>query len=142
MGITFDCAPGTKRFTLVVGFGGGKRDLVAKAEVQSQARGGLVSVLDVSIQRPVADVAVEIASALKKHHRIGRKKAGKTVVVEEARERWDAREYEESVAGNALQGIDLVEAKASAKFRFVVAADPTQSHLKSHTCSETYCAVR
>ncbi len=112
--------PDTEALPEGVGLGGGKRQLVAKTEVQRQPRRDLVRILAVQIESSVADVALEITSTLQKDHWLARQEAGKRVGVGET------SEHKKTVRSDALQAIDLVKAKTSAKFHFVAAMDPAQ----------------
>ena len=107
-------------------FGGGERKLPTQAEIESQVGGDFVSILAVSIDSAIADVAAEISATLQEHDGIAGKKIGKAIVVEEVCLRGNAGEDKESVGGDALQGIDLVTAVASAEFKFVAAVNPTE----------------
>src|SRR5580658_6279146 len=102
-----------EKIYLVVVLGRRKWQLVSKSHVQCQARIDLVSILPVSIHGPVTNFAGKVSTALEKHHRVARQEAGKSVTVREV------GEHKEAVAGNALQGIDLIAPVASAKFQLV-----------------------
>ena len=64
------------------------------------------------------DVARQISSALQEKNGLAGKKIGEAI----AGGKW--REHKESVGGDALHGIDLVAAEASAKLDFIAAKNP------------------
>src|ERR1700683_1262025 len=93
---------GNKKIHLIMVFSGGERQLPTQSHVNGQARGDLVIILGVSIQRSIANFAGKVTSALQKDHRIARKIVGKTVVVEEVLVCGYAGEYKKAVGSDAL----------------------------------------
>src|ERR1700733_8728824 len=94
--------------------------LVTQSGIDRESRRDLIRILHIPVRVVAANTARKIANTLQENHRLPGKEAGECVRYRE----W--LEYEEAVARNPLQHVDLLMLESAAELQLMFAVHPAQ----------------